>query len=289
MALELYVNVIAGGLLTGLVYGLMALGLSAIFGVMRVVNFAHGDMMVVAMYGALVLFQSGGIEPLYALPIVAGGLFLLGFALQRVLVNRLIQEAEHIQFLALLAVAMILTNGAMMLFGPDARGVQLDYGFDSYSVGPLILDKVRVIAAGVAGLTALGLWSFFTYTRTGKAIRACADNLTGARVVGLNVDRLYALTFGVGAACVGIAGCLMLMLVDVHPHLATDYTLLAFIIVIVGGLGSLSGALLGGVLIGLAEAIAGFVVTPSLKSMFSFGLLILILLMRPQGLLGKRA
>lgn len=289
MPLELYLNVIAGGLLTGLVYGLMALGLSAIFGVMRVVNFAHGDMMVVAMYAAMVLFQSAGIEPLQALPIVAGGLFVLGWSLQRALVNRLIQAPEHIQFLALLAVAMILSNGALMVFGPDARGVQLDYSFESYGVGPLILDKVRVIAAGVAGLTALGLWSFFTYTRTGKAIRACADNLTGARVVGLNVDSLYAVTFGVGAACVGIAGCLMLMLVDVHPHLAHDYTLLAFIIVIVGGLGSLGGALLGGVLIGLAEALAGFVVAPSLKSMFSFGLLILILLMRPQGLLGKRA
>lgn len=289
MPLDLYLNVIAGGLLTGLVYGLMALGLSAIFGVMRVVNFAHGDMMVVAMYAALVLFNHGGIEPLAALPIVAGGLFLFGYALQRVLVNRLIQAPEHIQFLALLAIAMILTNGALMLFGPDAQGVQLEYGFDSYAVGPLILDKVRVIAAGVAGLTALGLWSFFTYTRTGKAIRACADNLVGARVVGLNVDRLYALTFGVGAACVGIAGCLMLMLVDVHPHLSTDYTLLAFIIVIVGGLGSLGGALLGGILIGLAEATAGFLVAPSMKSMFSFGLLILILLMRPQGLLGKRA
>lgn len=289
MPFEMYLNVTAGGLLTGLIYGLMALGLSAIFGVMRVVNFAHGDMTVVAMYAALLLFNGTGISPLTALPIVAGGLFVFGYVLQRVLVNRLIQATEHIQFLALLAVAMILTNGMMMVFGPDAQSVQLEYSFDSYELGPVLLDKVRVIAAGVATITALGLWSFFTYTQTGKAIRACADNLTGARVVGLDVDRLYAVTFGVGAACVGIAGCLLMMLSDVHPHLSTDYTLLGFIIVIVGGLGSLGGALLGGVMIGLAEALAGAVVTPSLKSMFSFGLLILIMLMRPQGLLGKRA
>lgn len=288
MPLELYLNVIAGGLLTGLVYGLMALGLSAIFGVMRVVNFAHGDMMVAAMYAALVLFNVSGITPLAALPIVAGGLFLLGYVLQRVLVNRLIQATEHIQFLALLAVAMIITNGLLMAFGPDAQGVLLDYSFDSYSFGSLILDKVRVIAAVVAGLAALLLWLFFAYTRVGKAIRACADNLTGARVVGLDVDRLYAVTFGVGAACVGVAGCLLLMLVDVHPHLSTDYTLLGFIIVIVGGLGSLGGALIGGIVIGLAEALGGVLVEPSLKSMFSFGLLILILLMRPEGLMGKR-
>ncbi len=289
MPLEFYLNITASGLLTGLVYGLMALGLSAIFGVMRVVNFAHGDMMVVAMYAALVLFQTGGIEPLYALPIVALGLFVFGYGLQRVLVYRLIQSPEHIQFLALLAFAMILTNGTLMVFGPDAHSVDLAYAFESYAVGPLILDKVRVMAAVVAALVAGTLWAFFAYTTTGKAIRACADNLTGARVVGLNVDRLYAVTFGVGAACVGVAGTLLLMLVPVHPHLATDYTLLAFIIVIVGGLGSLGGALLGGVLIGLAEALAGFVVAPSMKSMFSFGLLILILLMRPQGLLGKRS
>ncbi len=288
MPLELYLNVITGGLLTGLVYGLMALGLSAIFGVMRIVNFAHGDMMVAAMYAALVLFNVQGITPLAALPIVAGGLFLVGYVLQRLLVNRLIQATEHIQFLALLGVAMVITNGMLMAFGPDAQGVLLDYSFDSYSFGPLILDKVRVIAAVVAGMAALLLWAFFAYTRIGKAIRACADNLTGARVVGLDVDRLYAVTFGVGAACVGVAGCLLLMLVDVHPHLSTDYTLLGFIIVIVGGLGSLGGALLGGVVIGLAEALGGVLVEPSLKSMFSFGLLILILLIRPEGLMGKR-
>lgn len=283
-----FMNVISAGLLTGLVYGLMALGLSVIFGVMRVVNFAHGDMMVVAMYAAFLLFTKLGIEPVPALPLVAGGLFVVGYLLQRFLINHFLEVTEHIQFLLLLSVAMIITNVVLMVFGPDARNIQLDASFESYSIGKLVLDKVRVIAAFTAGGVALLLWAFFRYTTTGTAIRACADNPVGARVVGLNVEKLYAITFGIGAACVGAAGCLLLLLVDVHPHLSSDYTLLGFIIVILGGLGSLGGALLGGILVGLSEALSGVLIAPSLKSMFSFGLLILVLLLRPQGILGKK-
>jgi branched-chain amino acid transport system permease protein len=288
MGLDFYMNVVVAGLLTGLVYGLMALGLSTIFGVMKVVNFAHGDMMVVAMYAAYVLFTAMGIQPLYALPLVAGGLFMAGYLLQRFLINNFLEATDHVQFLLLLGVAMILTNGCLMVFGPDARNIQLSYAFDSYNLGPLVIDKVRAVMAGVTGLACLLLFGFFRYTITGKAIRACADNLVGAEVVGLNVRQLYAVTFGVGAACVGVAGCLLLMLIDVHPHLSTDYTLLGFIIVILGGLGSLGGALVGGILVGLSEALSGVLIAPSMKSMFSFGLLILVLLLRPQGLLGKR-
>ncbi len=283
-----FLNVTSGGLLTGLVYGLMALGLSVIFGVMRVVNFAHGDMMVLAMYTAFLLFTKLGIEPVPALPLVAGILFVFGYLLQRFLINRFLGVSEHIQFLLLLSIAIIITNVMMMVFGPDARSIQLDASFESYSIGPLVLDKVRVIAAVAAGGVALLLGAFFRYTTTGTAIRACADNPVGARVVGLDVENLYAVTFGIGAACVGAAGCLLVLLVDVHPNLSSDYTLLGFIIVILGGLGSLGGALLGGILVGLSEALSGALIEPSLKSMFSFGLLILVLLLRPHGILGKK-
>jgi branched-chain amino acid transport system permease protein len=283
----LYLNIIVAGLLTGLVYGLMALGLSVIFGVIRVVNFAHGEMMVVAMYATYLASTLTGLDPLVVLVPVTLLLFLLGYALQRVLINRYIARPEHEQFLLLLALATIITASLLMGFGPDARNVQLDYAYDSYQIGGLLLDKVRVIAAAGAALGAAALWAFFRFTRTGKAIRACADNQTGAQVVGLDVKRLYAVTFGLGAACVGAAGALMLLLVDVEPYIATDYTLLAFIIVILGGLGSMPGALLGGVLVGVSEALSGFVIEPSFKSAFSFALLILVLLVRPQGLLGR--
>jgi len=287
MTLDFYLNVIVAGVLTGSVYGLMALGLSLIFGVMHVVNFAHGEMMVGGMYVAFVLHSVFGVDVIAVLPVVAAVLFAFGYMLQRGLINRFVAAPQHQQFLLLVAIAMILTNAQLMIFGPDARSTQVGYAFDSFEVGPLLLDKVRVYASVIALALIALLYGFLHYTRTGKSMRACADNHLGALVVGLNVSRLYAVTFGVGAACVGAAGTLMLLLVDVHPHLAVDYTLLAFVIVIVGGLGSMGGALLGGILIGLSEAAAGVLISPSMKSMFSFGLLILVLLVRPQGLLGK--
>jgi len=289
MLLDTYLNQIVSGVLTGLVYGLSALGLSVIFGVCKIVNFAHGEMMVIGMYVALLLFRWLGIDPLISIPLVGAVLFAFGYALQAGVINRLIDVPDHMQFLLLAAVAIIIVSGCLMIFGPDAQNVPLSYAYDSYEIGPLLVDKVRVLAGGAAIVVALALTAFFRWTRTGKAIRACADNLQGARVIGLDVRRLFALSFGLGAACIGAAGCILLMLVDVHPYLATEYTLLAFVIVIVGGLGSLAGALLAGVLIGVSEALAGLLIDPSLKSMFSFGLLILVLLFRPQGLLGKRA
>jgi len=279
---------IAKGLLTGMVYGLMALGLSVIFGVMRVVNFAHGEMMVVGMYLAWAAFGFAEVSPLVSLPLIALLFFGLGYGLQRGLISPFINRPEHQQFLLLLAIATLLANGCLAIAGPDSRVVQLDSQFDSYELGPLVFDAVRVHAA-VAALAIAGLlWLFFTRTRIGKAIRAAADNHMGALVVGLDVRRLYAFTFGVGAACVGAAGALMITIVPVTPFLAAEYTLLAFVIVIVGGLGSMTGALLGGLLIGVSEAVAGLLLQPSLKSMFSFGLLIVVLLLRPQGLFGRK-
>ncbi|MCG6873481.1 MAG: branched-chain amino acid ABC transporter permease [Betaproteobacteria bacterium] len=289
MPLELVVNVAISGVLTGLVYGLMALGLSVIFGVVRVVNFAHGEMMTIAMYAVVVLFAALGLDPLLLVIPIAAAFFGFGYVLQAGLINPFITRPEHSQFLLLVAIGLIMVNALLVIFGPDARNVQVDYQLESFAIGPILFDKVRVIAAGAALATSAALFAFFKLTLTGKAIRACADNHLGALVVGLNVKHLYALTFGVGAACVAVAGCMMVLLVDVTPVLGPSYTLLAFVIVIVGGLGSMPGALLGGVLIGMSESLAGLFIEPSAKSMFSFGLLILVLLFRPQGLMGRRA
>jgi len=288
MSLDLVVNVVIAGLLTGLVYGLMALGLSVIFGVVRVVNFAHGEMMTIAMYAATVLFAALKLDPFLALVPVAAAFFVFGYAMQAGLINPFITRPEHSQFMLLVAVAIIMVNALLMIFGPDARNVQVDYQLESFEIGRILIDKARLYAAFVAIAAAAALFAFFRFTLTGKAIRACADNYLGAKVVGLNVKKYYSLTFGLGSACVAVAGCAMVLLVDVTPPLGPYYTLLAFVIVIVGGLGSMTGALLGGVLIGVSEALAGLFIAPSAKSMFSFGLLILVLLLRPQGLLGKK-
>lgn len=286
---DLIANVMITGLLTGMVYGLMALGLSVVFGVVRIVNFAHGELMTAAMYAVVLLSSATQLDPLWLMIPLGVVFFGLGYGLQRSVINRFIQRPEHSQLLLMLAIATILVNGLLMGFGPDAQSVQTDYQLDSFELGPLLIDKPRVYAASAAALTALALLAYFRYTTTGKAIRACADNHLGALVTGLPLKHLYALTFGLGTACVAIAGCAQMLLLDVTPAAGPAYTLLAFVIVIVGGLGSMAGALFGGVLIGMSEALAGLFVAPSAKSMFSFALLILILLVRPAGLLGARA
>src|SRR5580698_1914361 len=286
--IETYLNVAVAGVLTGLVYGLMALGLSVIFGVVRVVNFAHGEMMSVAMYIAVVLFSSFHLDPLIMLVPIAAVMFVFGYVLQAGLINPFITRPEHSQFLLVVALAIIIVNALLIIFGPDARTVQTSYAYDSFEIGPVIIDASKTYAAIAAIVVTALLFGFFRFTLLGKAIRACADNYTGALVVGLNVKHLYALTFAIGAACVGAAGTMMTLITDVTPALGPGYTLLAFVIVITGGLGSMPGALIGGVLIGLTEAVAGVLFTPSAKSMFAFGILVLVLLFRPQGILGRK-
>ena len=288
MPLDVYLNVAAAGVLTGLVYGLMALGLSVIFGVIRVVNFAHGEMMSIAMYLAVVLFAGLHLDPLVMLVPIAAVMFAFGYALQAGLINPFVTRPEHSQFLLVVAIALIIVNVLLIIFGPDARSVQTSYAYDSFALGPVIVDASKAYAAAAAIVFTVALFAFFRFTLVGKAIRACADNYTGALVVGLNVRRLYALTFGIGAACVGAAGAMMTLIVDVTPLIGPSYTLLAFVIVITGGLGSMPGALIGGILIGVTEAMAGLLFTPSAKSMFAFAILVVVLLFRPQGILGRR-
>jgi branched-chain amino acid transport system permease protein len=288
MDFAIVVNVVIQGVLTGLVYGLMALGLSVIFGVVRLVNFAHGEFAVVAMYVTYILFVTLGLDPIISLFPIAAAFFVIGYFLQTTLINRFVGRPEHEQFILLVGLAIVIVNSLLMIFGPDARPTNLSYSFDSYLIGPLFIDKARVYAALGALVVSSVLFAFFRYTTTGTAIRACADNLTGAAVVGLNVKRLYALTFGLGLACVGAAGALMVTIADASPLLSQAFTLLAFTIVIIGGLGSMTGALVGGILIGVSEALASFFLAPSMKSMFSFALLVAVLVLRPQGLMGRR-
>jgi branched-chain amino acid transport system permease protein len=283
-----YTNVIVGGLLIGIVYALIALGLTIIFGVMRVVNFAHGEMVVIGMYAGYGLW-SATLLPLWLLAPVAGALlFIIGYALQRGIVNFFIDRPQHAQFILFISFALIITGLHLVLFGPDPRPIQDPVTMESYSLGILRLDKVRVQAAvtALAMITALVL--FLRYATLGRSIRAAADNLIGAQVIGIGVRRVYAITAGIGMACAGVAGALVAPMFDTQPFLATDFTLIAFIIVIVGGLGSLSGALLGGILIGLAEALAALMFSPALKTIFSYALLVFVLLLRPNGLFGER-
>ena len=285
---EFYLNVIAGGLLIGVVYALIALGLTIIFGVMRIVNFAHGEMVVIGMYAGYGLWSTTHLPMWMLAPGASALLFIIGYGLQWALVSRFIDRPQHAQFILFIALALIITGLHLVLFGPDPRPIQDPITMQSYTFGALRLDKVRAQAAATAILIIAGLVVFLRYSAFGRSIRAAADNLIGARVIGISVRRVYAVTAGIGMACAGAAGALIAPMFDTQPFLATDFTLIAFIIVIVGGLGSLLGALIGGMLIGVSEAVAALVFSPALKTVFSYALLVFVLLIRPNGLFGER-
>jgi branched-chain amino acid transport system permease protein len=275
--------------LFGGVFSLMAVGLTLIFGVMRVVNFAHGDMMVWGMYLAWLMATRGGIDPYIGFVVCAAALFVLGFVVQRVLVQRIVDAPHEMQILLMLGVALVLENTALLAFGPEPQRVRSALAQSTVWLGPVFVDVARLIAFGVAVVLTLLLSLFLFRTHLGRSIRAAADNTYGALVIGTDVRRVYAVAFGVGAACVGAAGALVAPLLPFQPPTGLQLSVASFNIVIIGGMGSLLGAFVGGLLVAVAESLGAVFLKPSLKELVSFSLLVLILLFRPAGLFGRRA
>jgi branched-chain amino acid transport system permease protein len=275
--------------LFGGVFSLMAVGLTLIFGVMRVVNFAHGDMMVWGMYLAWLMATRAGLDPYLGFVVCAVALFGLGFAIQRTLVQRIVDAPHEMQILLMLGVALVLENTALLVFGPEPQRVRSALAQSTVWLGPLFVDVARLIAFAVALLLAVLLWLFLFRTDLGRSIRASADNAYGALVIGTDVRRVYAVAFGVGAACVGAAGALVSPLLPFQPPTGLQLSVASFNIVIIGGMGSLVGAFVGGLLVAVAESLGAVFLKPSLKELVSFSLLVLILLFRPAGIFGRRA
>lgn len=286
--MALYLQATVNGLLLGGVYSLMALGLSLIFGVMRVINFAHGDMLIWGMYLSLWLFLHLGVDPYLSILASAAALGLVGAAIQRGLLGRILTAPHEMQILLMLGVALVMENGALMLFGPDPQRVNTSYGLSTLWVGPIVFDLPRLVTFGMALLVALLLYLFLRRTDLGRMIRAASDNQTGALLVGTDIHRVFALAFGIGAACAGVAGSLMSPFFPFSPSTGLFFTVTAFNIVVIGGMGSLPGAVVGGLLVGVSESLGAVLLVPSLKEIVTFVLLVAILLFRPQGLLGGR-
>jgi branched-chain amino acid transport system permease protein len=282
--LELYANVLMGGLLIGIVYALIALGLTVMFGVMRIVNFAHGEMVVVGMYLGYLCWSWFELPPLIAMPIAAALCFLFGYVLQRYLVSDFMARPMYSQFILFIGLALLITGFHAIAFGPDPLNISDASTFAVLRVGILNLDQSRLQAACAAVALMALLGAFLRFTPTGLAIRAAADNLVGASAVGLRINQTFAVTAGISVACAAAAGALIAPMFNTQPFLAGEFTLIAFITVIVGGIGSLRGALVGGVLIGVSESAAALIISPSMKSMFSYALMFAIILLRPEGL-----
>ena len=289
MDLTLVVQGVVSGLLFGGVYSLMAVGLTLIFGVMRVVNFAHGDMMVWGMYLAYMFATRAGVDPYLSFIVCAAALFGLGVVVQRGLVDRIIEAPHEMQILLMLGVALVLENVALVAFGPEPTRVRSPLASATIWLGPVFVDVARLVTFLVAVALTSALWIFLFRTDLGRTIRAAADNTYGALVIGTDVRQVYAIAFGIGAACVGAAGALVSPILPFQPPTGLSLSVASFNIVIIGGMGSLLGAFVGGLLVSLAESLGAVFLKPSLKELFSFSLLILILLFRPAGLFGRRS
>jgi branched-chain amino acid transport system permease protein len=285
----LALQLILQGILLGGIYGLIAIGLSLIFGVMGVINFAHGQMMVMAMYVSYWIFVLLGIDPYLSLIIVAAVIFLLGYGIQSTVVNRILDYPEAIQVLPLVSMGLILENLALLLWGPDHRSPQTALSLEALWIGPVMIDVSRLIAFLLAIFITVLIFIFLKKTNIGKCIRAASDNRTGAILVGLNVNRIYNTSFALGAATTAAAGVLLLPIMPISPYMGHDFTLIAFIVVILGGMGNLMGALVGGLILGVAESASTLFLPATLKHVVSFSILIIIMLFRPQGIFGGKS
>jgi branched-chain amino acid transport system permease protein len=288
MNIDLVLQLAVQGFLMGGVYSLIALGLSLIFGVMRVINFAHGEMMVFAMFLSITFLQGFGLDPYISLPICAVLMFGIGYGLQRVFVNRILDLPEAMQVLVLVGLGIIFENGTLMIWGGSDISPATSLALSSLRLGNLTIDVPRLIAFVLAILITLIVMVFLKKSTLGKSIRAAADNRFGSLIIGTHINRLYGICFGIGAACVGAAGALLVPLMPAKATMGAPYTMISFVIVILGGMGSLIGALAGGLIIGVAESLGTVFLPSSMKQVVSFTIMVIILLFRPQGLFGGK-
>jgi branched-chain amino acid transport system permease protein len=280
---------VLNGLMTGAVYALVALGLTLIYGVLHIINFAHGALLTAAMFAAFFAHKLLGLDPYLAAIGLTPLFYLLGYGLQRFVIGPAAHGEDRNILLVTLGLAVVIENALLYAFRADTRTVNLPYAFDVIESGNTFLAVPRVIAFGVVIMVALALWLIMQWTDTGKAIRAVAKEKLGAELSGIDVAHIYAVTFGLGTACLAIAACLLIPTYYVNPHAGNAFVLIAFTIVVLGGMGSVAGALIGGLFVGVVESLSGLYLGESLGQIGIFVMFILVLLFRPSGLFGERA
>jgi branched-chain amino acid transport system permease protein len=279
---------VLNGITTGAVYALIALGLTLIYGVLHIINFAHGASLMVALYGVYFLKEQLGIDPYLALPVMVPAMFALGYMLQRGVINRASHGKDENILLVTLGLSIILENLALLFFKSDTRNIETAYTLTTVNIGPAMIALPKLVAFAGALVVSAVLLAVMRYTDLGRAIRAVAKEKQGARLMGIDVDHVYAMCFGIGLACLGAAACFLLPAYYVNPLVGSGFVLVAFTIVVLGGMGSFIGALVGGLLIGVVESIGGLYLGESLGQVGIFVIFIAVLLFRPQGLFGAR-
>ena len=287
--MDLLAQIVANGVLLGGLYAVMAFGLALVWGVLNIVNLAHGAFIMLGAYLSWYLYTDAGIDPFLGLPITAAVMFGVGYALQRGLLNLVVRAPMFNTLLITFGLEVILTYLAQLAFSADFRTINPPYAGNSWQLGALTLPMARFFAFVVAIVLTIGMWLFLLRTRLGRAIRATAQNLVAARLYGVEPRHLYAMTFGIGLALAGAAGGLYGTVSQVNPYIGASLTAKSFAISIIGGLDNPLGVLVGGLFLGVVEALTTLYVGPTFADVASLGVLLLVLIVRPSGLLGRTA
>jgi len=286
---ELLAQILANGILLGGLYAVMALGLALVWGVLNIVNLAHGAFIMLGAYASWHLYTYLGIDPFLGLPLTALLLFALGYALQRGLLNLVVRAPMFNTLLITFGLEVVLTYLAQLAFSADFRTINPPYAGSNVQFGGVVLPLVRLAAFGVAIVLTVGMWLFLLHTRLGRAIRATAQNLLAARLYGVEPRHLYAVTFGLGLALAGAAGGLYGTVSQINPYIGASLTAKSFAIAIIGGLDNPLGVIVGGLFLGIVESLTTLYIGPTFADVASFGILVLVLIVRPSGLLGRTA
>jgi branched-chain amino acid transport system permease protein len=285
--MTVFLQSLISGILVGGVYALIGIGLTLIFGVMRIINFAHGELLMVGMYVTYFVFLLLGIDPFLSIVIVIPAMFLFGALLQKVIINRVLNALPQNQILLTIGLGLVMSNTVMLLFTSDYKIISTSYSSGSVKLGGISISQPLFISFVITAAITAALYWFLIKTDTGQAIRATAQDRDAAQLMGVNVRRMSVIATGLGAALAGTAGALVSPTYYIFPQVGSAFTLKAFVIVVLGGMGSVIGATLGGVIIGVSESLSAVYISSGLKELFVYILFLLVLLFKPAGLLGK--
>ncbi len=281
-------QLVLSGLLIGSIYALMSMGLTLVFGVLRIVNFAHGEFLMIAMYGAWAMTTLLGVNPYFAILVVVPAMFLFGMAVYWLIIRPGHDKPHLVLVFATMGLAILMQNVALMVFTADLFDIPPMFGGQSIVIGPFFVRVELLLGFIIAVIATLGLRWMINSTYLGKAIRATVQDGEAAMLMGIPVNRIFLITFAGGSALIGLAACVMIPLFSVFPTVGLNFVLIAFVIVVLGGMGSIEGALLGGICIGVVQSLSSFYVAPAFGQMFFFILFLLVMIFRPAGLLGRR-
>lgn len=285
--LLLFVQSLISGILVGGVYALIGIGLTIIFGVMRIINFAHGDIMMIGMYLTFNLFTLAGVDPFLSLAVCIPVMFLFGGLLQKVFINRILTALPQNQILLTIGLGLVMSNTMMLIYTSDYKILTTDYSSSSFSLLGISVSQPLAISFIITAIITAILYWFLMETDMGQAIRATAQDRQAAQLMGINVKRMSIIAFGLGSALAGTAGALISPTYYIFPQIGSTFTLKAFVITVLGGMGSVIGATLGGILIGIAESLGAVYISSGWKEVLVYVIFLLVLLFKPSGLLGK--